>query len=228
MPVASIPFTLAWKDGSIAFTATTATTKLTFASGDGSGSTFGVALDDVTAIPDLGAPPPVSQTVDTPYLYQAAPVGSTTQILGVLGTGSAGTFHVQFLTSATCGDDGHLASPTTVLSGGSPLIVNVPVDSTGHANISATIPLAASGPTTYVAAQVVDPPGHSNVGPCILVTDPNDRWTTAKVLAANGSVKGYLDDYGRSRWYKFPIQPGGRVKVTISGAGGGAQPGDFD
>src|SRR6185312_11136116 len=126
----------------------------------------------------------------------------------------------------TCADDGHLATPATVDVSGSPLIVNVTTGTTGHAAVSATIPLVPSGPTTYVAAQVIDPPGHSNIGPCILVTEPNDRWTTAKLLSANGSVNGYLDDYGRSRWYKFPIQPGGRVKVTISGAGGGAQPGD--
>ena len=28
------------------------------------------------------------------------------------------------------------------------------------------------------------------------------------------TTTGYLDDYGRSRWYRFPVQPGGKVNVT--------------
>ncbi|HEX6987642.1 MAG TPA: DUF642 domain-containing protein, partial [Planctomycetaceae bacterium] len=55
---------MAWTAGSATFTATGATTFLEFVSNDPSNDPYGIALDDVSAYPDLAAPPPPPPATD--------------------------------------------------------------------------------------------------------------------------------------------------------------------
>ena len=213
-----LPHVIVWKDGTVAFTATTATTTLTFASTDGPGMRVRRRPRRRHGHPGPRRRRRRSRRRRHAVPYQAAP-GRDTHILGVLGT----TFrrHVPravpdirrpATTTATC-----LAEISIVEDG------DDPHRRPGHDGRDRSRrhrrddPAWSERPDHYVAAQVIDRPAPSNVGPCILVTEPNDTWTNATSSAANDGTTGYLDDYGRSRWYKFPVQPGGKVKVTFSG-----------
>jgi choice-of-anchor C domain-containing protein len=55
---------MAWATHSVTFTATAATTTLEFASTDGPSSEWGIALDGVSVLPDLTAPPPPAPATD--------------------------------------------------------------------------------------------------------------------------------------------------------------------
>src|SRR4030095_14945308 len=139
-----IPHSIVWDPGSVVFTATGATTTLTFASTDPPGSVFGIALDDIRVIPDLGTTPPVTTDVNAPYLFRADPGVTDTHVEGVLGATPGTGFQVQFLRADGCDADGRRTDTPPVLIPGTddPFIVNVTTGPTGRAAIDATIPLA--------------------------------------------------------------------------------------
>ena len=167
---------------------------------------------------------------NTPLLYRASPASpSTVRVRGVLWAAPNIAQKVSFFKSSSCtGVGAQLVEPTLISLTNESTQISVTPTGTGRAEVDATLSLTPGSGTTYIAAQVTPLPGQSNVGPCILVSDPNDTWTNAVTIGSNGSTTGYLDDYGRSRWYKFPIQPGGTVHVTLSGVGGGNMPADYD
>jgi choice-of-anchor C domain-containing protein len=174
----TFPRVITWKSGSVSFMATGTSTTIGFASTDPSGSAYGVALDEVTVRPDLGAEPPVVPTENAPFLYKADPGSSTTDVAGVLWTSTpSSSLQVQFVRGTSCDDDGVIDAATTI---GGPFIKTVTTDADGFASFTAAVPFVPSGSgTTYIAAQLVAPPAGSGVGPCILITDDNTLWTNA-------------------------------------------------
>ncbi len=172
-----------------------------------------------------------------PFLYRAFPndTGGVT-VTGVMHGDPNQTYRVQLSSATTC-DATRLAGG--VVAAGP--VIEVPTDETGLAFIGHATTLPPD--TTYVTAQAIsyettapdgttswtDITSTTDRGPCIVVSDPNESWPWAKPITAgsNGLVdfsdNQYVDDFGRSRWYMFQVQPGSKVHVTISGL-----PKDFD
>ena len=53
--------------------------------------------------------------------------------------------------------------------------------------------------------------------------DVNLAWPTALTVGANSTTAGAITATGQDRWYRFPVQPGGRVSVELSDL-----PADYD
>ena len=170
-----------------------------------------------------------------PFLYRAFPNSSASQpgggvtVQGTMNGDKNQTFRIQFYAATACSSarvaGGTLADGPTI---------DVPTDANGDAFIGNAINIPAD--TTYLTARVIayrtgpvanpvwTPLGDTAYGPCIVVSDPNESWPWALPIQANPTTgvvhfdaNQYLDDFARSRWYKFEIQPGSRVHVTVSG-----------
>ena len=196
------------------------------------GTEIGGARDVNTANFDVTVLP----LTQVPFLYRAFPndtgAGNTpgVTVVGIMHGDKNQTYRVQFSTATTCSSN-HVAGGT-VTAGPA---IEIPTDAQGSAFIGHAIAIPAS--TTFVAAQVVayvsataqdgtktwTSLGSTALGPCIVVSDPNESWPWAIPIKAgsDGTVQyakdQYVDDYARSRWFKFQVQPGSRVHVTISG-----------
>jgi hypothetical protein len=163
----------------------------------------------VVVVPSTGAP----------VLFGAVPTSPTTlAIAGLVHGNPATAYTVRLWTSPTC--------PNGVLGAAIALATNLlPVtDSHGDAYFTGSTPIANPA-STYIAAQVVPPGAGSPIGPCTLVGPDNDSWVRALNLGSGTSLSssGYIDAAGRGRWYKFDVQPGARVNITLSNL-----PADYD
>ena len=59
--------------------------------------------------------------------------------------------------------------------------------------------------------------------PSVRPEDTNLSWPTALPVGANSSTSGVITAPGQDRWYRFPVQPGGRVTVELTDL-----PADYD
>jgi pentapeptide MXKDX repeat protein len=89
--------------------------------------------------------------------------------------------------------------------------LNVPTDENGYFIVDDAP--AVSG--QFVSATVADLNGSSN---CVTLGQ-NDSWPFAQrldVLSSPVEVEQYIDKVGQSRWYKFKVEPGSQVFVTLT------------
>ncbi len=77
----------------------------------------------------------------------------------------------------------------------------------------------------FVAVRLEDPDNASArfaTSACVPLQADNDAWTRAQLIpltgspTLTGSATGYLDTPGGSRWYRFAVQPGSRVRVDLT------------
>ena len=157
-----------------------------------------------------------SPTVNTPYLYRADPGGSTTHVEGVLGATPRRRPKVQFLTSDVVRRrwPARQRRPPSAAPRQRhdrrqrprrdrrrhPVRPRAPAPPTSPPRSSLRRPRAASARAS------------SSPTPTTRGRAPRRSRTTRRRLAT------WMTTAGR-RWYKFPIQPGGKVKVTLAGAG---------
>ncbi len=173
-----------------------------------------------------------------PFLYRAFPnqpddqYGGTAggiTVTGVMTGDPAQTYRVDFYGATSC-------SASRVAGGldATPSTVEIDTDGSGSAYFANAIGVSADSP--YVTAKAVSylsgtdangadvwtPLANTGFGPCIVVSQPNESWPWALPLQANAngvvnsSNDQYIDDFARSRWYMFPVQPGSRVHITVS------------
>ena len=154
-----------------------------------------------------------------PIMFRAVPNSSTSlQVAGLVHGSPATTYSVRLWTSSSCAG-GVLGSPTALST-----TVIPATDASGDSYFTGSIPIASPA-GTYVAAQVVPPGAGSPIGPCIVVSPDNDSWVRALDISGLSPMtsSGYVDAAGRGRWFKFTIQPGSRVSITLSNL-----PADYD
>ena len=148
-------------------------------------------------------------------IYQATKVGTEPAIVSGRLTGNPSTdYTMRFRTASSCDsapDGADLGTMSTATTG------------TGSTYFQNEV-LPGTALQTFVVAQVVgveDTP-LSDWSSCIVAGPDNDSWPRALEIGP-GSLTGYVDDVGRARWYKVPIQPGSRVHVNVTNL-----PADFD
>ena len=151
------------------------------------------------------------ERTNAPILIRAVSGSGGTVIDGRLFGESNQTFSLTFYHGETCIQDGVGAATLGPVS--------VTTDSNGnvvfHEEFSTTVPTG-----NFISATATDANG--NVSPfsrCILVGAGNDSWPNAARLnpsSNSAAVEEYIDLPGQSRWYKFKIDPGSRVIVTLS------------
>jgi hypothetical protein len=158
----------------------------------------------------------VASALGVPNLSQAVPQADHTLVAGVLKATPSTTFHLRFVTSASC-TDGVIGSDAVTFA-----TADAVTNATGDAYFGGSV-LNTATLATYVAAQVVPPGGSSEVGPCIVASADNDQWPRALDISGAASTNGFVDVSGRARWYKFSVQPGSHVTVNLS-----SLPADYD
>ena len=161
-------------------------------------------------------------TVAAPALYQAIPAaGNQALISGRLSANASSDYEITIKTAATC-DEGVLGEGGSTLGS-----FTTTTDDVGDSYFSELVP-NGSDLDTYVTAEVTGPGGvTSSPSTCIVGGPDNDTWPRALEIGpgtvAGSTVTGYIDDAGRARWYKVPIDPGSRVHVNLSNL-----PADYD
>ena len=161
-------------------------------------------------------------TVAAPALYQAIPAaGNQALISGRLSANASSDYEITIKTAATC-DEGVLGEGGSTLGS-----FTTTTDDVGDSYFSELVP-NGSDLDTYVTAEVTGPGGvTSSPSTCIVGGPDNDTWPRALEIGpgtvAGSTVTGYIDDAGRARWYKVPIEPGSRIHVNFS-----SLPADYD
>jgi hypothetical protein len=192
----------------VSFVLDSAVTPSSTLDSDGYQSTEANVVIYAAALSLLSTPPSVA-------IYSAAQAPSDPAVVGGRLTGDPSTdYTMRFRTANSCDgapDGANLGTMSTA------------TNATGNAYFQNEVS-TATALQTYVVAQVVgieDTP-LSDWSPCIVAGPDNDTWPRALEIGP-GSLTGYVDDVGRARWYKVPIQPGSRIHVNVSNL-----PADYD
>ena len=189
----------------------------------------GVETDGATDVNTANFTVTVLPKTQVPFLYRAFPnADDGVTVEGVMHGSPSQTYQIQFFTTTVCSAG---RSPGEVTAGP---FIEVATDASGDALLGHGITLPPDA--RYLTARVtkyrsaITPEviwtalGDTAYGPCIVVSDPNESWPTAAPISPSATgVTQYVDDFGRSRWYRFEVQPGSRVRVTLSGL-----PKDYD
>ena len=214
--------TITWDPGETSFTAQGPTTLLEFASTNASGG-FGIAIDDVSVVPDLGA-----ETVVPGFTFGAPSAGgndgeplelaqgaSETITIPVNLTGGA-TGAAVSVTSVTPGEDGVTATADGVATESSTITVTAAVDATPGSYVL-TVNGAVGAVTDAVTLYVTVLPAPATVGVPLLTNvysapgsattlvagrisaDPSTQYTISFASAAScpgGVFPGDTPDFG--------------------------------
>ena len=190
--------------GAAACPATTTTTTVTTTTSTTTTTTIAPAPSGVTA-----------------SIVQAVGSGAGTNVFGTITGLPNTTYNVKILGSDTC-INGLLGSPSSVVG-------TIAVPTEGNGSRYFVQPVAPAVPPKFLALSVSL--GSSAATPpstCVARGADNDSWTRALTISLSapgpsGSESGYIDTAGGARWYKFPVQPGGRVQVDLTNL-----PADYD
>jgi CSLREA domain-containing protein len=159
--------------------------------------------------PDNGA----NYLQNYPNLITAVPQDDTLRIDGRLDSTAVTTYTLEFFAMPSCLQN---SSSQTFLGA-----TQAAADELG--NVYFHVQGLTAVPINYfVMATATDPNGNtSELSDCISVSAGNTSWVTAlplDVLPDMGptAVSQFLDQSGQSRWYKFSVQPGSKIIVTLT------------
>ena len=173
-----------------------------------------------------------------PLLYEAVPIkpdgpdaGTEEDITDVPGDatkvyiagllkGDPDTAYTVVLRTATSCPNGSLDNTAATIA--LPVTPLVTPTFDGTASFAGAVPVSAGQLKRYVSAQFTAPGSPGLIGPCIVVSPPNDQWPFAfdissRTAGSGTPTQGYIDVPGRARWYKFNVTPGSSVHVALSG-----------
>ena len=159
---------------------------------------------------------------NAPVLTAAAPFNdgetSGTFVAGRLNSTPETTFRLEFFTNTVC-DPAGFGEGAEFLGD-----LEVTTDSAGNVDFTGTLPVVAPG--VFVTATATDLDGNtSEFSQCGRAGPNNTTWTTAYSLdglfwavpggAVSASFNQLLDQEGQARWYKFSIQPGSVMTISL-------------
>ena len=156
--------------------------------------------------------------LNSPVLYDAPAKNGITYVRGLFNAASLNTLYtIDIYSSNTCDPSGSGEGQTYLAT------TTATTDSKGNATfIANNIP--ALPDNLYITATLNDQAGNtSEYSNCVITQPGNYSWLDAYPLNLKGpvdmqaaSASHYIDRIGRSRWYKFHIEPDSRVIVTLS------------
>jgi len=172
--------------------------------------------DGVTANDILDSDAGANNLQNFPALFAAIPGSGNTTIEGRLDGAANTTFTLEFFSAPTCDSSG-FGEGQTFLQTAAP--VTVTTDGQGNKLFQATVSSVVPN-GQFVSATATDPNGNtSEFSQCAGAGPDNDSWPTAFSLDPSGQTAQfdqYIDRQGQSRWFKFSIQPGSKVIVTLT------------
>ncbi len=152
-------------------------------------------------------------------IVQAVGSGANTTVFGTVSGIANTTYNVKILGAATC-TGGQLGSPSSVVG-----TIAVPLVDGSRYFVQPVTTAAPAVPPKFLALSVsVGSSAATAPSTCVARGADNDTWTRAVEISLSapgpsGSETGYIDTAGGARWYKFPVQPGGKVQVDLTNLG---------
>ena len=192
-----------------------------FAPDSASGSSWGRFNTSDNSDPNLR--PTLILTYGSVDIIRAATnTSNTSTSLAVRVDGSPSTqYTVNVLTGSSC-LNGQLVSPTSSIGNFSVVTSAAGDPIPGEVYATGTVG-ASSG---YIGVYLTTGTGEQTTTFGCVAAGPssdNDSWPRAADVALqndvngpSGTATGKVDRSGTSRWYKFPIQPGGKVRVDLT------------
>ena len=163
-------------------------------------------------------PPPFG----TPVLIRAVGSPTDTFVIGrVDGATSIPGITLQVYSADAC-TNGALVAPTQVSTS-----ISASTDAFGYFGAAGNGVPAGK----FVAVKVISP-ALTAMSTCLASSGDNDSWpkaqdispsATASASALHFSSGDFIDEPGKTRWFKFKVVPGQRIQVTLSGL-----PADYD
>ncbi len=160
-----------------------------------------------------------------PVLLTAALQNGTITVLGRFNSTPESSFDLDFFSNEVC--DPSNFGEGQVFLGSHAVTTNASgnaIDTQGNTYFTVTL-TAPQTPTAFITAIATDSAGDtSEFSQCISLGEDNTNWVQASRLNLVESLPGFssisiervVDKLGQSRWFKFRVQPGSRVIVTLS------------
>jgi Peptidase family C25/Bacterial Ig-like domain (group 3) len=150
-----------------------------------------------------------------PVLTIASVTGSTTRVAGTLDGIAGRTYGIDVFATPVCHPSGFGAGGTYLGQ------VVTTADANGVASFDTNFTNGLGEPagisTTATDLTTLDT---SEMSYCRPSSTTNLTWATADPIA--GSVSQYIGDRGQEKWFKFAVNPGDKVTVTLAGLPGSA------
>lgn len=150
-----------------------------------------------------------------PVLSVATSDGSNTRLAGVLISDSNETYTIDVFANETC--------HSSFFGGGSTYLGSFPVttDADGVAIFDEEIPVGITEPFG-ITATATGSAGTSEFSYCRPLSTPNLNWVQAQEVAGQSTTPQFITDIFQEKWFKFPVQPGTSVTITLNGQPGSA------
>ena len=151
-----------------------------------------------------------------PVLSVATSSGETLRVGGYLESDPGQTYTLEVFGNQTC-DPSYFGEAENYLGS-----FTVTTDASGLAifdqkNLPAGVPEPHGISITATGVG-----GTSEFSYCRPVATSNLNWYDAQLISGNSTTQQYMTDIFQEKWFKFPVQPGGTVKVTLTSLPGSA------
>jgi hypothetical protein len=150
-----------------------------------------------------------------PVITVAAVTGGTTRVVGTLDGIPGRSYGIDVFSTPTCHPSGFGGGGTYL--GEIVTVAGANGVASFDANLAGGIGEPAGISTTATDLTTLDT---SEMSYCRPSTTTNLTWATAQPIS--GSVSQYVTDRGQEKWFRFPVNPGDKVTVTLSGQPGSA------
>ncbi len=166
---------------------------------------------------DIGGP---NNYQNYPVLTLATSDGSTTRVKGTLASTINTGFNIEIFANPVC-DPAAFGEGRTFLGA-----LQVTTDSNGEASFDQTFPAAmVEGQGVNATATNLSSNDTSEFSYCRPVSTANINWLAATPLTltptgaatAGATIQQRVVDRFQEKWFKFPVQPGARIRVKLSG-----------
>ena len=150
-----------------------------------------------------------------PIINLATTNGSTLRVVGSLASLPSQPYTLEFFSSAAC-DSTSFGPGQTYLGS-----LQVTTDTNGSASFDQTIPVGAAEPN-LITATATGASGTSEFSYCQPVATSNLNWVQAQTVANGSTTQQYFTGRFQEKWFKFAVEPGDTVQVTLTGQPGSA------
>lgn len=150
-----------------------------------------------------------------PVLYLATSDGNTTRLKGILVSDADQSFVIDVYSNTTC-DATEFGEGHTYFGS-----FTVNTDANGFASFDKPLPGGATE-LLGISTTVTGANGTSEFSYCRPIATPNLNWVQAQAVTGASQTQQYITDRFQEKWFKFPVQPGSSVTVTLTSLPGSA------
>ena len=161
-------------------------------------------------------------SISGPNKYQNYPVldlatseAGMLRLLGSLTSEVSSSFTIEVYKNQAC--------HSSDFGGGKDFVGSFPVttNATGLVEFDETLNISVSEPEA-ISVTATGPYGTSEFSYCRPVSTENLNWAQAQSVSSGSSTQQYITTNFQEKWFKFPVQPGAIVNITLTNQPGSA------